>query len=317
MKDSHIYENLKYYLLSKAGIASQVVRARTLQNQGNFAKIVKNLIVQISAKVSHSPWGFNDIPLTDRRIMVVGIDVCRKVSNSNRSVLTFVASINRTISKFYVDYTVKGEDQGYDFPLVTLFKNAISAFININKKPPQRIIVYRDAVSEGQAEETRKNEVDQLTKAIDDLLGEEVFRVPPQTLYILANKRIEQRFSIVIKVGREIQYKNPQKGIVIDETITRSDRFEFYMISHQGPTGLQTPIRYEVIHMNWDDLNPTDLYDLTNSLCYGYYNFHSSVKIPSPLMYAHVYCNYLSKICKNKPTVPPADPKLKNKLYFI
>ena len=45
------------------------------------------------------------------------------------------------------------------------------------------------------------------------------------------------------------------------------------MISHAGPTGLQCPVRYEVVYNTFDSLDPKDLYDLTNALCFGYYNW--------------------------------------------
>lgn len=110
---------------------------------------------------------------------------------------------------------------------------------------------------------------------------------------------------------------NPSKGLVIQDDIVRKDRFEFYMISHSGPTGLQSPIRYEVILNTFSDLDPKDLYDLTDMLCYGFYNYQGSVRIPAPLMYAHTLCNQIAKICAKKSEVAETPPELKNKLYYI
>ena len=76
---------------------------------------------------------------------------------------------------------------------------------------------------------------------------------------------------------------------MIEDTITQSDRYEFYLIPHKGPTGLQGPVRYEVIAMskiNGDEIDPKDLYDLTFNLCFGFYNYQASIKLPAPLMYA-------------------------------
>jgi len=85
------------------------------------------------------------------------------------------------------------------------------------------------------------------------------------------------------------------------------------MISHAGPTGLQCPVKYEVIYSTWSDLDPKDLYDLTNTLCYGFYNLQGAIKLPSPLMYAHTMCNFISKICNkhNQVSENPEDFKLK------
>lgn len=89
------------------------------------------------------------------------------------------------------------------------------------------------------------------------------------------------------------------------------------MISHDGPTGLQCPIRYEVIVNTFKDLDPKDLYDLTNSLCYGYFNLQGAVRIPGPLMYAHTLCNQVSKICSKKFDIAETPIDFKNKLYYI
>jgi hypothetical protein len=144
------------------------------------------------------------------------------------------------------------------------------------------------------------------------VFGAENEVVDPSFLFILANKKIEQRF---------FEYKgrflNPEKGLVIDGTITRPDRFEFYLVAHSGPTGLQGPVRYEVIAMeNWADLDPKDLYDLTYNLCYGYFNLQASIKIPAPLMYAHALVNQIAKI-SNKKDVPLTPDEFNNKLYCI
>ena len=110
-----------------------------------------------------------------------------------------------------------------------------------------------------------------------------------------ANKNVDQRFWS--KVGRRAQ--NPGNGLVVQSHVTRDDRFEFYMIAHKGPTGLQSPVRFDVLALeNWPDLDPKDLYDLTYNLCFGFYNYQGAVKLPAPLMYAHTLANMLSKINK-------------------
>lgn len=54
--------------------------------------------------------------------------------------------------------------------------------------------MYRDAVSEGQNEITRAQEVPQLRQAIQKLTESGVIEGEVSFLFILANKKIEQRF---------------------------------------------------------------------------------------------------------------------------
>ena len=311
---SPIYDDLKYFLQTDCPIPSQVILSETIKkNFKSLRNIVKNLMMQMCAKMGHIPWGYSNLPLMDVPTMVIGIDVCHRVGRNKKSVLAFVASLDKYVGKYYSACQSQGEKQEIAFSIEKLFQEAIIQFIEVNKSPPQRIIVYRDAVSEGQSETTIQTEVPQLSRAIDNLYDAGTIESKPKVLFILANKRIEQRFCTA---DRGKLY-NPNRGIVIEDTITRQDRFEFYMISHSGPTGLQCPIRYEVIHSTWDDLNPKDLYDLTNILCSGYFNLAGVVKIPGPIMYAHTMCNQISKICNRKDKIVDTPAEFSKKLYYI
>ena len=93
---SPIYEDLKYFLQAKCPIPSQVILSETIiNNTKRLRNIMKNLMMQICAKIGHIPWGLSQLPLMDEPIMIVGIDVCRKVGIRNKSVLTFVASLDK------------------------------------------------------------------------------------------------------------------------------------------------------------------------------------------------------------------------------
>ena len=104
---------------------------------------------------------------------------------------------------------------------------------------------------------------------------------------------------------------------MIEDAVTRNDRFEFYMIPHSSSVGLQCPVRYEVIQNTFKKLEPKDLYDLTNILCYGYYNLQGVVKLPAPLMYAITLCNQAIKIYRNESEEIEIADVLKDKLFYI
>mmetsp|Transcript_32822 Transcript_32822/g.32159 ORF Transcript_32822/g.32159 Transcript_32822/m.32159 type:complete len:275 (+) Transcript_32822:1583-2407(+) len=274
---------------------------------------MKNLMIQISAKLGDSPWAYKSLPLMDRPTMIIGMDVCHRVGKNKKSVLGFVASKDKYVASYYSASVSQGEKQEIAFSIEKLFQEAIQEFIKTNSVAPERIIIYRDAVSEGQSEVTLKTEVPQLAQAIQNLMDVGEMETEPSILFLLANKRIEQRF---FTQDRKFM-QNPDRGLVIESEITRPDRFEFYMISHAGPTGLQCPVRYEVIKNTFTDLDPKDLYDLTNSLCYGFYNLQGAVRIPAPIMYAHTMCNQISKICSRQPAVAETPDAFKNQLYYI
>jgi aubergine-like protein len=312
--NSPIYEDLKYYLQTKCPIPSQVILSETIKkNSRTLRNIVKNLMIQISAKMGDIPWAYKGLPLISVPTMIIGIDVCHRVGKNKKSILGFVASLDKYVGKYYSNSVAQGEKQEMAFGIEKLFQEAINEFIAGNGSAPQQIIVYRDAVSEGQSQVTLESEVPQLMKAIQNLKDIGKFTDDPSILFLLCNKRIEQRFF----TEQRGAYQNPSRGLVIQDGLTRPDRFEFYMISHDGPTGLQCPVRYEVIVNTFKDLDPKDLYDLTNNLCYGFFNLQGAVRIPGPLMYAHTLCNQVSKICSKKSDIAETPKDFKNKLYYI
>jgi aubergine len=308
-----VYQKLKYFLQTECHVVSQIVLKETINKKGDIQSIVKNIIVQISAKIGDTPWKVLDLPLTDGGAMFIGIDVCHRIGKNEKSVLGLVASLNKGVTNYYSDSVFHNRGEEISVSLLKCFKGALLAFFKQNKLFPSRIFVYRDAVSQGQVEHVYRTEIEQLENAIEISKKELEISQDTKILFILANKRIEQRFF----TEQKGKLYNPSHGIVIEEGITRSDRFEFYMISHSGPTGLQCPVRYEVMYDTMKDYKRFDLYVLTNKLCYLFYNFHGPVKVPAPIMYAHTLCDYISRICQDKDEIASIPPNFIGKLFFI
>ena len=101
-KNSPIYNDLKYFLQTEVEIPSQVVLSSTInKNYRCLRNIAKNIMIQISAKIGDTPWGFKDLPLMDKPTMVVGIDVCHRIGKNNKSVLAFVALLDEKLGRYY------------------------------------------------------------------------------------------------------------------------------------------------------------------------------------------------------------------------
>jgi len=55
------------------------------------------------------------------------------------------------------------------------------------------------------------------------------------------------------------------------------------------------PVHFKVVH-NTTGLQKNDLEYLTYHLCYNYYNFAGSIKVPSACMYAQKISNYVHEV---------------------
>lgn len=324
--NSPIYDDIKHFCQSRCTIPTQVVLAETISRSKSLRNIMKNIMIQVNAKTGGAPWGFKSLPMVDRPTMVIGIDATHRVGRNNDSVLGFCATLDRNMCKFYTDSLVQ-ENQPKIRPmdvyfkgLDKLFQTAFLEFKKVNGVVPERIIIYRDSQSEGQAENTRQKEVNSLRKAIGHLKDQEFWvnkdgnAFDPQFMFILANKSIEQRF-----FEARGKFVNPESGICIDSGITRDDRYEFYMVAHKGPTGLQGPVKYEVIAMENcnGDIDPADLYNLTYNLCFGFFNFQAAIKLPSPLKNANALCNQMALITKTRRDAIETPDEFKDKVYYI
>lgn len=72
-------------------------------------------------------------------------------------------------------------------------------------------------------------------------------------------------------------------------------KFDFFLIPHKATVATALPVHYKVVH-NTTGFKKTDLETLTYHLCYNYFNFAGSIKVPAACMYAHKVANYAHDI---------------------
>lgn len=104
---------------------------------------------------------------------------------------------------------------------------------------PDRIIVYRDGVSEGQVRYVKETEIANIRDVFTKL------KIDPKLAYIIVNKRINSRF--YAKKGAD--YGNPPAGTVIDECVTLPERYDFFVIPQNVRQGTVNPTSYNVIEV--------------------------------------------------------------------
>ena len=104
---------------------------------------------------------------------------------------------------------------------------------------PERIIVYRDGVSEGQVRYVKETEISNIRTVFKNL------KIEPKLAFIIVNKRINSRF--YAKKGAD--YGNPPAGTVIDECVTLPERYDFFVIPQNVRQGTVNPTSYNVIEV--------------------------------------------------------------------
>ncbi|KAL4556451.1 hypothetical protein LXL04_039103 [Taraxacum kok-saghyz] len=166
-----------------------------------------------------------------------------------------------------------------------MIRDLLVSFRKATGQKPQRIIFYRDGVSEGQFYQVLLYELDAIRKACASL---EPNYQPPVT-FIVVQKRHHTRLFANNHRDRTSTDKsgNILPGTVVDTKICHPTEFDFYLCSHAGIQGTSRPAHYHVL---WDENNFTadGIQSLTNNLCYTYARCTRSVSLVPPAYYAHL-----------------------------
>ncbi|XP_057951537.1 protein argonaute 1 [Malania oleifera] len=166
-----------------------------------------------------------------------------------------------------------------------MIKELLISFRRATGQKPQRIIFYRDGVSEGQFYQVLLYELDAIRKACASL---EPNYQPPVTFVVVQKRHHTRLFANnhydIKSVDRS---GNILPGTVVDSKICHPTEFDFYLCSHAGIQGTSRPAHYHVL---WDEnkFSADELQSLTNNLCYTYARCTRSVSIVPPAYYAHL-----------------------------
>ncbi|XP_020250305.1 LOW QUALITY PROTEIN: protein argonaute 1B-like [Asparagus officinalis] len=165
-----------------------------------------------------------------------------------------------------------------------MIKELLISFKKATGEKPQRIIFYRDGVSEGQFYQVLLHEVEAIRKACASL---EVNYQPPITFVVVQKRHHTRLFAENHSNQHSVDRSgNILPGTVVDTKICHPTEFDFYLCSHAGIQGTSRPAHYHVL---WDENKFTadGLQSLTNNLCYTYARCTRSVSI-GKLLHCHL-----------------------------
>ncbi|KAK2566274.1 Piwi-like protein 2 [Acropora cervicornis] len=287
---------------------SAVINAKTISQQNKLRSVTQKIALQINCKLGGELWAL-DIPL--KSLMVIGIDVYHDASRGGRSVGGFVASMNKSLTRWYSRVCFQSPGQELIDGLKMALTASLKKYHEVNQTLPDRIVVYRDGVGDGQLRTVAGYEVQQLSECFA-LFGE--------------------RYSPKMAVGQGPIPKldNPGPGAVLDHTITRRDWYDFYLVSQHVRQGTVTPTHYIVVH-DKSELKPDYMQRLSYKLTHLYYNWPGTVRVPAPcqsipkpstnefvltilfaLQYAHKLAYLVGQNIHNEPS-----HDLSDRLFFL
>ncbi|XP_033328474.2 argonaute 3 [Megalopta genalis] len=271
------YSAVKRICCVEMPVPSQVIISRTISRADKLKSITEKIALQINCKLGGALWTLA-IPMEN--CMICGIDVYHGgIGQSTKgSVAGFVASLDKLLTTWHSKICLQGRHQELMDMLQVCMTSALKAYYKHNKRYPDRIIVYRDGVGDGQIDTVGKYEVKQLLVAFKNIEP----NYQPTLTVIAVHKRINTRLFATCPRGLE----NPLPGSVVDTCITRSEVYDFFLVSQNVRMGTVSPTRYIVVYDN-KNMKAEHIQRLTYKLCHLYYNWPGTVKVPAPCQYAH------------------------------
>ena len=144
-----------------------------------------------------------------------------------------------------------------------------------NRMTPSHCIFIRDGISPSQLRNICVKEVKSILETLKDL------GIQSKVTYTLLNKKT----NLKVFLKGQGKFENAPPGTIIDSEVTSSELNDFYLIPAKTNQGVASSIHYQLVY---DDANiqSGDFHSLVYKLCFLYYNWTGSVKVPAPCKYA-------------------------------
>ncbi|KAK0448305.1 Piwi domain-containing protein [Desarmillaria tabescens] len=282
------------------GIPTQCVRWTRKFRQGYNARqsnqYHNNLILKINTKLAGRGFVPQDPAMTffaSVPTMIIGADVSHAAPGSMApSVASVVASTDLYGAQYTARMAIQRPRQEIIENLESMVTSCLEVFYKKNQgQLPQRLIFYRDGVSEGEFEIVRREEMQKsLDAAVRNFYQGKGVNQRPKLTFLVVTKRHHFRF--FPNPGQGDRSANCHAGFFVDNELKHPVYDDFYLQSQAGLKGTSIPGHYTILHddiyrdLPFQDRSQavTAIAQLTYALCHVYARSTRSVKIPAPLV---------------------------------
>nr|AJA90764.1 Argonaute 4 [Ephedra trifurca] len=301
-KSSDVYGPWKKKCLSDLGIPTQCIAPSKVNDQ-----YWTNVALKINAKIG----GLNIVlqiermrklpVISEHPTIIIGMDVSHGMTShaDATSIAAVVSSVEwPKISKYRAETRTQsrktemieslykcnldGKDEG-------MIRNLLVEFYQSSgKRKPDKMIIFRDGVSESQFDQVLNIELSSVVKACFHL--EEDYR--PSITLIIAQKNHHAK--LFPANGRN---ENVPPGTIVDTQICHARNFDFYLVPQNGPIGTSRPTHYHVL-VDENNFKVDDLQNTIHALSYVYQRSTSAISSVAPINYAHLAASQMQQFLK-------------------
>ena len=275
------YGYLKWFAETKLGMVTQCCLSCPTNKVSDHH--LANLALKLNAKL-----GGSNVELIERlprfegegHVMFIGADVNHPGSQNTTSpsIAAVVATVNWPAAN---RYAARIRPQAHRMEKIQNFGamclELVEAYVQANKVKPEKIVVFRDGVSEGQFDMVLNEELLDLKRAIQG--GN---YCPTITLIVARKRHLTRLFP---KVNDRSFNGNVPPGTVVDTTVVHLSEFDFYLCSHYGTLGTSKPTHYHVLH-DEHRFSSDQIQKLIYNLCFTFARCTKPVSLVPPVYYA-------------------------------
>ena len=228
-----VYAEVKRVGDTVLGLATQCVQGKNVNKTS--PQTLSNLCLKINVKLG----GINSILVPNIRpkvfnepVIFLGADVTHPPAGDNKkpSIAAVVGSMDAHPSRYAATVRVQQHRQEIIQDLANMVKELMIQFYKSTRFKPNRIVFYRDGVSEGQFHQVLSHELLAVRQACTRL--EDDYR--PGITFIVVQKRHHTRLFCADKKEQIGKSGNIPAGTTVDVGITHPTEFDFYLCSHAG-----------------------------------------------------------------------------------
>ncbi|KAL8656727.1 MAG: hypothetical protein Q9210_000068 [Variospora velana] len=293
--NAFVYSRVKFYAENKAGIHTVCCVGMNFRDKN---KMKPNYWANIAHKFNLKLGGLNQSlprerlgPLSDGKAMLVGMDVTHPSPGSVEgapSIAGVVASIDGQFGQWPASMRAQTSRQEMIGKLQAMFKERLNLWAKHNRGAlPERIIIYRDGVSEGQYHILLRDELPQIRAACKEKY---TGGKSPKISIIVCGKRHHTRFYPTNEKDADMYNGgNPLSGTVVDRGVTMEKGWDFFLQAHSALQGTAKPTHYVIIH-DENGMNADQMEAMTHNLCYMFGRATKAVSLCPPAYYADILC---------------------------
>lgn len=284
-KATQPYNDIKAYCDIQLGVPSQCMQSRHVEQAK--PQYCSNICMKINAKVGGSSNALDkkSHPLYGTRTMLIGADVSHaSPTNTTASYASMVGSTNMSGTRFAAIANTNGSRteciSGKN--IFTFITTLLRCYKMCTNQKPDRIVYFRDGVSEGQYDEIIRIELEAIKQACRNMASD----YNPTFTVVICSKRHHFRFFPISRNANDGK-GNPVPGTVVERDITHPTQWDFYLNSHNAIQGTARPVHYSVI---WDEnkFSSDRIQALIYNSCYTYIRATCSVSLVPATYYAHI-----------------------------